>query len=453
VGRGLRLCVDQFGDRMDHPSTVHQVNVLTVVTSESYTDFVTALQKETRESLSQRPRQATVAYFTGKIIRTDDGEVTVSSDMANLLHRYLIRHDFVDQDDAITQAYHDARERGELPALPPDLQAHAQSVFALVDSVCRNGMMPGIEDGLVPKVVNHTNKNFERAEFQELWQRINRRSVYAVDFDSGELVKKAVRALDSELHVSPLQYLVERGIQADQATLDTLNANTAFLAGERRTDLVRDSIRSQVHYDLVGKLAEATHLRRQTAAKILSAIAGPVFSQFKTNPEDFLSKAARIVNEQKATVIVEHIAYHARDDHYDSKIFTEDKRNVEVGRAFKAQRHILDYVFTDSDVERKFVEELDQATEVVVYAKLPKGFFIPTPVGDYTPDWAIAFQAGMVKHVFFVAETKGDLSSLQMREVEKAKIECAKRFFAKITSDQVRYDVVDSYSKLRELVG
>jgi type III restriction enzyme len=246
---------------------------------------------------------------------------------------------------------------------------------------------------------------------------------------------------------------VERGIQADQATLDTLNANTAFLAGERRTDLVRDSIRSQVHYDLVGKLAEATHLRRQTAAKILSAIAGPVFSQFKTNPEDFLSKAARIVNEQKATVIVEHIAYHARDDHYDSKIFTEDKRNVEVGRAFKAQRHILDYVFTDSDVERKFVEELDQATEVVVYAKLPKGFFIPTPVGDYTPDWAIAFQAGMVKHVFFVAETKGDLSSLQMREVEKAKIECAKRFFAKITSDQVRYDVVDSYSKLRELVG
>ncbi len=453
VGRGLRLSVDQSGDRMDHPSTVHQVNVLTVVTSESYTDFVTALQKDIRESLSQRPRHATAAYFTGKVIHTDDGDLTVTPELANQLHRYLIKHDFVDQADAITQTYHEARERGDLPTLPPDLQPHAPGVIALIDSVFRDGMMPGITNERVPKVVNRANKNFERAEFQELWQRINHRSVYAVDFDSDELVKKAVRALERELHVSPLQYLVEHGTQADQATLDTLEANTAFVAGERRTDFVKDTIRSQVRYDLVGKLAEATQLRRETTARILTSIAGPVFAQFKTNPEDFLSKASRIVNEQKATVIVEHIAYHPREGRYDSKIFTDDKRDAEVGRAFKAQRHILDYVFTDSDVERKFVEELDCAAEVVVYAKLPKGFFIPTPVGDYTPDWAVAFQANMVKHVFFVAETKGDLSSLQLREVERAKIECARKFFAKITEDKVKYDVVNSYAKLRELVG
>ncbi len=455
VGRGLRLCVDHNGDRVDLPAIVHQVNVLTVVASESYKDFVTALQKDIRESLSNRPRQANAAYFTAKIIRTEAGELEVSSEMAKQIYKYLLKNDFIDDtaDDSVTQAYHDAREKGELPPLPPELQPHAAGVFALVDSVFRDGMLPDFGDSAKPKVENKINLNFDRSEFQELWQQINRRSVYAVDFDSSELVSKAIDALDRELRVSLLQFVVEHGTQADNATLDTLDSKTAFVAGDRSTNLLDESVHSRVTYDLVGKVAEATQLRRETIAQILSQIQPSVFGQFKRNPEDFLSKAARIINEQKATVIVEHIAYHEREDRYESKIFTEDKRSVEVGKAFQAQRHVLDYVFTDSDVERSFVEELDRATEVVVYAKLPKGFAIPTPVGDYNPDWAIAFQAGAVKHVFFVAETKGSLSSMDLREVEKAKIQCARKFFAKITSDNVRYEVVRTYAQLRDLVA
>jgi type III restriction enzyme len=455
VGRGLRLCVDQSGDRVDHASIVHQVNVLTVVASESYKDFVTALQKDIRESLSNRPRQANVAYFTAKVIRTETGEWEVSPEMAKQIYKYLLKNDFIDDtaDDMVTQTYHDAREKGELPPLPADLQPHAAGVFGLIDSVFRDGMLPDFEDGAMPKVENRLNQNFERSEFQELWQLINRRSVYAVDFDSTELVSKAIRALDAELRVSLLQFVVEQGTQADDATLDTLDSQTAFVAGERMTQSLDESVHSRVTYDLVGKVAEATQLRRETIAQILSRIQPWVFGQFKRNPEDFLSKAARIINEQKATVIVEHIAYHEREDRYESKIFTQDKRSVDVGKAFQAQRHVLDYVFTDSDVERSFVEELDRATEVVVYAKLPKGFAIPTPVGDYNPDWAIAFQAGAVKHVFFVAETKGSLSSMDLREVEKAKIQCARKFFAKITSDSVRYEVVTTYAQLHDLVA
>ena len=109
-------------------------------------------------------------------------------------------------------------------------------------------------------------------------------------------------------------------------------------------------------------------------------------------------------------------------------------------------------MFTVSNIEREFVRELDTSAEVVVYAKLPKGFSIPTPVGSYNPDWAISFKEGTVKHVYFIAETKGTMSSLQLKEIENVKIKCAKKFFNKITSDQVKYDVVNSYEKLMQVV-
>jgi type III restriction enzyme len=177
-----------------------------------------------------------------------------------------------------------------------------------------------------------------------------------------------------------------------------------------------------------------------------------VFSQYRTNPEDFMRKAAQFVNEQKATVIVEHLAYNTVAETYSEEIFTQAKHREDFSKAFKAKRHVWDYVFTDSQTERKFVEELDSGTDVVVYAKLPRTFFIPTPVGNYSPDWAIAFQQGAVKHVYFVAETKGSMSTMDLKKIEQGKIDCARKFFAKITSDQVRYEVVKDYGTLMELV-
>jgi type III restriction enzyme len=139
------------------------------------------------------------------------------------------------------------------------------------------------------------------------------------------------------------------------------------------------------------------------------------------------------------------------DWHELTDIFTVDKQQ-DFSRAVKTERHVYDYVYTDSKNEKSFVSQLDKSTEVVVYAKLPKGFFIPTPVGNYNPDWAIAFKEGAVKHIYFVAETKGSMSSMELRKIEECKIDCAKKFFAKITSEQVKYDVIDNYGKLMELV-
>ena len=451
VGRGLRLCVNQDGDRMDNITNIHDVNLLTVVASESYKDFVGTLQKEISESLSSRPRKADEAYFTGKIIRTPDGDVTVSDKMAKQVYRYLVKNDYTDDNDAVTSKYHDAKKNDAMAELPEELKPYAPQIVQLIDSVFSEANLPDIGDGRKAKL-NPLNKNFEKAEFKALWDKMNRKAAYTVHFDTDELIKKCVSALDRDLRVTKLTYTVQRGEQADSVSYDNINKGEGFEVRENQTGYLSQSVHSAVRYDLVGKLASDTQLTRNTIAKILRDINPIVFTQYKTNPEDFIIKAGTHINEQKATVIVEHLAYDPVEDRHGLNIFTAEKPRDDFSKAIKTDRHVYDYVFTDSKIEKNFVAELDKSVEVVVYAKLPRSFFIPTPVGNYNPDWAIAFKEGSVKHVYFVAETKGSMSSMELRKIEQSKIECARKFFSGITSQQVKYDVVDSYGKLMELV-
>ena len=456
VGRGLRLSVNQNGDRMDHPATVHDVNVLTVVASESYKDFVAALQKDISESLSARPRMANEEYFTGKVLKTATGDVEVTPQLAKQIYRYLVKNDYTDDADRITAVYHDANKEDALAALPPELAQYAEQVFQLIDSAFSESKLPDIGDDRKPKK-NPLNANFDKQEFKALWNRINRKAAYSVDFDSAELVKKAVVELDKSLRVTPLQYTIQTGEQIDQIADEALKRGDSFRISETETEYNNRSIYSVVKYDLIGKLAESTQLTRRTVAEILKGINVVIFAQFKTNPESFIAEAARLINEQKATMIIEHLAYDPVEDKFDIDIFTVAQTKQDFSKAGdKLQRHIYDYVVTDSKVEREFVKELDTANEVVVYAKLPRGFLIPTPVGDYNPDWAISFKEGAVKHVYFIAETKGSMSSMELREIEKTKIKCARKFFDEInrkyTPENVKYDVVDSFGKLMEVV-
>lgn len=456
VGRGLRLSVDQHGDRMDHPAVVHDINVLTVVASESYKDFVAGLQKEIAETLSSRPRQATEEYFSGKTITTEHGLVEVTAAMAKQIYRYLVKNDYTDDADQIADAYHEAKAAGKLADLPEDLRPHAEQVFQLIDSVFSDAQLPKIDDGRKPKT-NPLNANFEKKEFQELWARINRKAVYRVEFDSAELIRKCVSALDSQLRVTPLQYTVQVGVQNDGLTDGQLRSGDGFTVTNTTTEH-GDSIHSLVKYDLVGKVAENAQLTRDTAANILGQIAPAIFEQFTKNPEHFIAEASRIIAEQKAAMVIERLAYDEVDERYDVDIFTANQTSQDFSRATaKLKNHVYDYAITDSDVERDFVKELDTSSEVVVYAKLPRGFLIPTPVGDYNPDWAISFKTGSVRHIYFVAETKGTMSSMKLREIEKTKIECARKFFdemsKRITADRVKYDVVTDYGKLIDLVG
>lgn len=341
--------------------------------------------------------------------------------------------------------------------LPDELEPLTDAVYKRVQSIFDSKVLDDmIGNGSKPQTPPNTlNDNFAKKEFQELWKRINHKYAYKVQFDSNELIEKAVEAINRELEVTQLTYVITKGVQKDELKKDDVVSGEMLQKKASQMDRLTTDVVSHVKYDLIGKIASGTTLTRKTVAAILTKIRPVKFDLFKANPEEFITKVTRLILEQKATMIVEHISYNQVDGEYDSSIFTQEK-HTSMDKAFKAQKSILDYVFTDGIAEksneRKFVESLDISDEVAVYAKLPKGFHIPTPVGNYSPDWAIAFEKDKVKHIYFIAETKGSMSSMELREIEKNKIACAEKLFEQLSNSGVKYGKIDSYDTLMSLV-
>ncbi len=453
VGRGLRICVDQQGNRMDAErlgDAVHDINALTVIANESYSSFVDALQKETKDALRERPTQATTDYFCGKRFMIGEEEHVISAQEAAMIVGYLAMNDYVDDKGNIQQAYHEALRNGTLARLGAKLEPIGEQVQLLIQGIFNPSALAGmIEDGNgSAEVVNdRLNDNASREEFKRLWEEINHRYVYTVHYDSEELIKKAIASINNDLRVMELKYVVTTGEQG----MDDLD-----FTGKQstRTQTLKDVSTSDVPYDLVGEIAKGATLTRKTVARILKGITLNQLYKFKNNPEEFIRNVVRLIKNQKATMIVEKISYNRIEQRYDSAIFTNGNTRQPIERAYEAKKHIMDYVFWDSKGERKFAEALDKAEEVCVYAKLPRTLKIPTPVGDYAPDWAIAFNDNMgVKHIFFVAETKGSLRSMDLKGAELAKIECAKKLFNNISTSKVRYHEVSDYQNMLDEIN
>ena len=454
VGRGLRLCVDRNGNRMDKEvlgDMVHQINRLTVIANESYSTFVDELQKKTRETLRERPDIINLDFFKGRSLKLVQGYHTISDNEAMRILLYLEDSGYIDTAGKVTEKYKDESELSKLEPLPQQVEYLGEAVHALIQSTydSQTVLDTMVEDGnktLSPE--NKLNDNYYKKEFQELWHNINHKYVYTVHYDSNELIENVISYIDHNLYVTELKYIMTTG---DQSAAD-LFGNT-----KTSTKSVGDVSTSAVRYDLVGEIARGANLTRRTVVAILKGILPAKLAMFRNNPEEFIRKVIQAIKEQKATMIVEHIRYDRLAEEYDSTIFTEDKHSRSWDKAYPAKKHILDYVFTDGiakeSIEWKFAKDMDDATEVCVYAKLPRSFKIPTPVGDYSPDWAIAFNKGTVKHIFFVAETKGTMSDFDIRGVERAKIECAKKLFNEISTSNVRYDYVDSYQKLLDVIN
>ena len=462
VGRGLRLCVNQNGDRMDVVTLgtqVQQVNQLTVIASDGYKDFVADLQKGIRDDLYERPTKATPDYFIGKTLIIDGNEVTVTDKQGRDIYRYLIKNDYIDENDHITDQYRADLTNEALAPVPESCKEITDGVHALIQSIFdEHALDEMIKDGHDTKIQeNALNDNFYKKEFQTLWNYINHKYAYTVEFDSEELIRKAIAHIDEKMFVAKLQYTVTTGEQGRDWDTEKLKSGAAFVAEKSQTYTLQRAEGSLVKYDLIGKIAEGAKLTRRTVARILQGIKPYTFEMFQNNPEEFITKAIRLINEQKATMIVEQITYNRTDGTYDSAIFTAEK-NTDFARAYRAKKSIQDYVFTDGYAkdgqsrERVFVQDLDLAEEVCVYAKLPKGFSIPTPVGNYSPDWAIAFNKGTVKHIFFIAETKGTMDSLNLKPIEQAKIKCAKKLFNELSTEDVVYHDVDSYQSLLNIM-
>lgn len=456
VGRGMRLCVNQKGERQDADvlgDHVFDTNILTVIASESYEDFAKKLQTEMAEACADRPTVITPNLFEDKTYTMEDGtNGKLDINQARAIYNELIRQDYVNDEGTLTARYFDDKRNGSLDfGKSNDMK---DSIIAILDTVFTRSIVKP-EDGRKPKLAKFQKDNFAKKEFQELWKRINRRTYYQVNFDTSDLVKKSVKAVDDLLKVTEIRIVVEGGSMENIHDKESLEAGVAMTQGNIRTIHLTEAVGKGVTYDLIGQLVSATGLTRKTIVEILKGIKPATFSMFKMNPEEFIIKTARIINDCKALAVIQCIKYEKLNDEFSTDIFTENALRGKLGvNVIESVKSLYDLVVLDSmGTEKDFAESLEHEDDVVVYTKLPRGFYINTPMGKYNPDWAVAFREGSVKHVYFIAETKGtdDLPS-DLRGTENSKIECARKHFEAISEKDVIFDVVKNYQKLYDVV-
>ncbi len=456
VGRGMRLCVNKHGERQDQDvlgEHVFDTNILTVIASESYEKFAKQLQQEIAEAVAYRPTVVTPALFEGRTLSDAEGNtIKVTIEMARKINNRLVKKDYIDDDGALTAKYHDEKRTGSLD-FGEDLASLSAAIAKVLDGVF-DPKAAAPSNGRKRRIGNFDAEKFAHSRFKELWEQINVRSVYTVDFSSDELIEKCIEQIDLHLNVTEIHIQITSGAMEQIRDREALETASAMTQGKTTRKTVHEAVSKSVKYDLIGDLVRETGLTRRTIIKILQGISPAKFLLFRVNPEEFIIKIATIINDCKAIAVIKKITYSPTDQTFDTDLFTVDEvRGVVGDNAMESEKSLYDLVVVDSKgTEMDFARKLENETDVEVYTKLPRGFYINTPMGHYNPDWAIVFREGSVKHVYFIAETKGSMREVDLRETEKSKIACARRHFASLSNSTVKYDVVKSYQDLYNIV-
>lgn len=451
VGRGMRLCVNQNGIRQDFEfigDEVHEINKLTIIASESYESFAKGLQAEIASSMKDRPQKANLEFFIGKTITNEQGvNYKITSNDAEKIQFKLIIGRVIDEEFKITDEGKQLIELDNVP-IPDNLINYKASITKILKSIYTGeGIKPENER---QQILLKTNANFDKTEFQDLWNKISFKSIYEVKFDTPALIQGSKDSINTNLIIADRMYQIRTG-ELKEGTKQELVAGTAMHNEESQLVKVAVVSNSNTVYDIVGEIEQLTNLTRKTIVEILKSIKEEKFNLISKNPEEFIAKVSRLINEVKASLILNNITYHKLDErHESSTVFSNDKSILRGAPLMK--KHIYDYLTTDSNIETEFANELEKATEVIVYAKLPKSFHVATPIANYSPDWAIVFDKDRVKHIYFVAETKGTDSTSGLREIEKLKIQCASEHFKAITGTEVQFKHVASFKTLMEIV-
>lgn len=452
VGRGMRLCVNEDGVRLDFDSIgdqVHEINKLTVIASESYEEFAKGLQYEIAATLQNRPQNVKVEFLINKIIKDEHGnEKRIDDEQAKKLNKFLYKYDIIDDNDKITELGKEKIASNSVP-LPENLIPYSADIHKLLKSIY-TGEAFKVEDDR-KGIPNPLNKNYTKTEFIALWEKINIKSIYEVNFDTARLIEDSKNKINADLNISDRRYEVKEG-EMGKTTKQELEDSMAIIAtGTATKKLGSDIVYSNVRYDIIGEIVAITNLKRQTIAVILKKISPLKFLLIRKNPEEFIAKCSKLINEIKASLIYNNIIYYKTEQTHDAKTVFSNSNNAIRSDAI-LKKHIYDYITTDSKIEKVFANDLEQATEVSVYAKLPKDFFITTPIGNYTPDWAIVFDKEKIRHIYFVAETKGSDSDMDISEIEKLKIHCATVHFKEISNCEVTFKKVSSYKSLKDVL-
>ena len=451
VGRGMRLCVNRNGVRQDFETVgeqVQELNKLTIIASESYESFAKGLQKEIAATLKDRPEKASIEFFVGRMLINEKGEKhRISEEEGKKLNKYLYKEDIIDDDDKITTEGREIIETGKIP-IPETLEPYRSQVTKLIKSIYTGESIKPEDERQT--IVLRTNSNFKKKEFQALWNKINLKSIYEVNFDTPKLIEQSRNLINAQLNIADRVYEVRSGELTD-GSKEQMQEGSLFREDKKEYNRLSKEVYTNTVYDLVGEIEAKTNLTRRTIVEILKSIKEEKFLLVRKNPEEFIAKSAKLINEAKASLVINNIVYHKTDEVHDAKtVFTNDKNALRNSELLK--KHIYDFITTDSKIEQKFVAALETSVEIVVYAKLPRSFNIPTPVGTFNPDWAIVFDKDKVRHIYFVVETKGSNSDQDLKEIEKLKIHCASEHFAAISGNAVKFDRVNGYDTLMEIV-
>ncbi len=453
IGRGLRICVNNKGERMDYSVLENEffdINTLSIIASESYDEFAKGLQNEIVETLSDRPIQLKPEILNGRVLKNSTGNIFTFDTVASMDLIVCCKNaGYLDDDYKITENFINAVEKKEFQ-LSPKFNEFKGEIIELLQSIYSTANFKAADNekaNNIKEEILKPNDNFAKKEFQELWKKIKVKTVYEVDFDSEELINKCITSIDEKLEVKKIIVTISEGKQTDEISKQSLLDGTGMVR-TRNISEKTDSILGSVKYDLIGEITKETKLTRKTVVEILKGINETKFKMFRTNPESFIKEISKLINEEKATTLINNIIYSKTDKEYEDDIFTINNFNGTLSKnILEVKKHIYDYIKTDSENERTFANALESG-EILVYAKLPGGFKIPTPVGNYNPDWAIVFDTDKFKYVYFIAETKGSMSSLQLRGKESLLIDYAKKHFEALGNTDVKYDVITSYQEL-----
>ena len=433
IGRGLRLCVNQEGQRLHG----FEVNTLTVIATESYQAFAENLQREIEKDTGVRFGIVEKHAFATIVITDKEGNAKpLGSDQSEVLWKYLVTEGHIDSKGKIKKSLRQSLKEGSL-TVPKSFEGQLEQITSILR---KNAGRLDIKNADERRQVHTNQKMLQSKEFNELWNRIKYKTSYRVEFNSDILIKSCLKGLEEAPAIPKAQ------IQWRKANVSIGKAGVE--ATEKRNEAETKRLtQSDIELpDILTELEERTQLTRSTIRKIL--LYSNRLEDFKTNPQKFIELVAEVINRCKELTIVDGIKYQRLGDeyYYKQEMFSREELNGYFKNLIDVDKSVYKQVVWDSEVESDFVNQLENESAIKVYAKLPKRFTIPTPLGSYNPDWAVLVKQEDVECLYFIVETKGDIKNL--RPTEQAKIECGKKHFKALKTD-AKFLVAENFDTFR----
>ena len=436
IGRGLRLCVNQEGQRLRG----FDINTLTVIATESYEQFADNLQKEIEADTGIRFGIVQEHQFAAVVVKGGDGkEAPLGFEQSKVLWAHLKSQGYIDAKGKVQDTLKVALKNGTL-VVPTEFEAQRSQIAEMLRKLSGRLEIKNADDR---KPIRTRQAVLLSPEFKALWDRIKHKTTYRVQFDNEKLIDGCVKTFRDAPPISKTRLQWRKAdISIGKGGVDTKEK-----AGADTVTLNEGDIELP---DLLTDLQDRTQLTRKTITRILTESGR--LNDFKRNPQQFIELTGEIINRQKRMALVDGIKYQrlGEDQFYAQELFEREELTGYLKNMLNAEKSVYEKVVYDSDTERDFASQLEMNNAIKVYAKLPGWFRVPTPLGSYNPDWALLVEQDGAERLYFVVETKSSLFIDDFRDKESAKIECGKAHFKALAigENPARYLVATKFEDL-----